>query len=1275
MSAFVMRLLGAFEAVAGDQPVRAFRSVKNQALLAYLAVESNRPHTRAALAGLLWPDQPEEAARRNLRQALFQLRSILPENPSTGPLLLVEQTSVRFAVTAGAWVDAAVFTALVETCERHAHDDRHACAACLARLDEAATLYRGEFLRGLFVDDSPPLEEWILARREWFHTQALQILYTLAEGAKQRRDFSAAHTFALRQIELDPLREEAHRQAMLALALAGQRSAALAAYESCWRILQAELGAPPSPETEAIYEQIRSGAVGPEAQAMPLAAPTHAAQRAPAHHLPPAATSFVGREVELARLREWLLDPVRRLITLVGPGGVGKTRLALAAAEGVTLAFADGAWFVSLAGADDEFALITAMGQVLGLNFLPSAEPAQQLMDYLQVRKCLLILDNFEQLAEIAAPWLARLLECAPDIKILVTSRRRLNFSAEHALLIEGLAAPGVEANQPPGALLSFASVRLFVERARRRLAAFELDAENQAAVTAICRLLAGLPLGIELAASWVESYRCDEIAAAISHSLDFLAGDMPDAPPRQRSMRAVFDHSWQLLGQEERAVLAQLALFHGAFSREAAMAITGAAPMQLTSLVNQSLVRVTAPGRFDLHEVVRQFAASRLVERERQGGAGQQTPARERHSRFYLGQLAQQTEALYGPEPHKALALIHADLDNIRAAWRHALEVGNWRALEDALDALARFYDMAGLFREARELFAHNVAVIEASANVSAAHQARLTSRLRIEQARAALALGHHGEAHTLAMMAWAAARTRSDDGLVAAALHQIAVAHHRMDEVQAAEAHLRQALTLVTKTNLPRLEAEVRYTLGYVLVLRSEESGPREMEAALAGYQVLNDRWGEGVVLGGLAMAAQRASDWDTAERYSRQALAIHQTLGDRRGQGVALSALATVYAMQRNYAESDRALQAALQHHRAIGYRMGEVQAFSNLGVNAWQRGQRTAARDYYEEALRIARQANFVRGVGILLNNLGNLASDDEEYARAETLYREALEVAQKGEDRYYAAARLHNLGNMRRFQGDYVGALDFYTDAAETASAIDYAWLEGSARSDLGLVFRFLGDGLRAGQELHRARLLAQSADDLWCECKVEAALAYFALIDEGDPGALARMAQAADRAAAAGERGAAAYAHTLRGLALLHWGWLDEAESALAAGLAIRRQEPNRLLLLSPLAGLGELHRRRNDLSRARECVEEMLFVLGDGRAGGMDDPLFVYGAAVAILAALGDPRRPHLADQAWAHMNDLCATLVDPALCAHLSERAGRYLASPALGPVVWLG
>lgn len=1270
MSAFVLKMLGTFEAVAGDEPVRAFRSVKNQALLAYLAVEANRPHTRAALAGLLWPDQPEEAARRNLRQALFQLRSILPDSVATGPLLVADQTSVRFSATADTWTDTATFSALLSACEHHDHEARQTCAACLARLAEAVALYQGEFLHGIFIDDSPPLEEWILARREWFHTQVLQALYTLADSAINRGDFNSAHGYALRQIELDPLREEAHRQAMRALALAGQRSAALAAYEHCWRVLQTELAAPPAPETEVLYEQIRKDTLVSDQQGAAPGAPPRAAVPL-AHYLPPAATSFIGREAEIARLREWLLDPVRRLITLVGPGGVGKTRLALAAAEAVRRAFADGAWFVSLAGIDDGRGLAVALAHVLGLSFLPAVEPEQQVVDSLRPRKCLLILDNFEQLAAVASPWLARLLEHAPDVKLLVTSRRRLSLSAEQILLVAGLPYPAAEAGHSPGSLLGFATVRLFVERAQRILPAFELNGENAGAVVTICRLLEGLPLGIELAAGWVDTYRCDEIAAAITHSLDFLAASTPDVPLRQRSMRAVFDHSWQLLQEEERTVLAQLAVFRGTFSREAALAVTGAAPPQLTGLINQSLVHVAAPGRFDLHEVVRQFAAGRLDEVERTDAAGQQPPVRERHARYYLHQLARQADALYGPEPHKTIPLIHADLDNIRAAWRFALETGLWTALDEALEAVARFYDIAGLYREAADLFAHTLVQLAAQG----LQHTRLSTRLRIEQARAALSLGQHKEAYPLAQSAYEAAHSLADEGLSAAALHQLAVAVHRQDEVQTAESYLRQATALAQKTGNRRLEAETRNMLGYVLVLRSEESGNQEMEAALQLYRSLADRWGEGVVLTGLAMAAQRAGDWTAVERHSRQALAIHESLGDRRGQGVALSALATVYATQRDYAGSDRALQAALQRYRSIGYRVGEMQAFTSLGVNAWQRADRAAARDYYEEALRIARQVDHLRGIGALLNNLGNLASDDEAYARAEALYQEALEMAEKSEDRYYMAARLHNLGNMRRFQGDYVGALAFYSQAAAVAAAIDYAWMEGSARSDLGLVCRFLGDLPRAGQELHRARLLAQAAKDLWCECKVEAALAYCTLLDQQDRSSLARISQAAQRAAAAGESTAAAYAHTLHGLALLHLQRWDEAQAALEEGLALRRREPNRILMLSSLAGLGEIYRQRNDLARAQSLVEEMLFVLGEGRAGGVDDPLFIYAVCVAILAALADPRARLVAEKARLHIEELCAGLAHPIRGEPLRERAGRYLADPARGPVISLG
>ncbi len=394
MTLLTLRVLGAFDAHVNGQPLRGFRSVKNEALLAYLALTPGRSHTRAALAGLLWPDQPEDAARRNLRQALFQLRSVLD---ASAVALVADQSSVRFD-DAGVWVDATAFTRLYDACRRHEHASLQHCPACMARYTEAVELYRGEFLRGLFIDDSQPLEEWMLLQREWFHARCMEMLDVLANWHTANGDFSAAHRCAQRQIELDPLREEAYRSAMHALAAAGQRSAALAVYESCWRMLEAELGVTPTAETEALAAQIRSGILT-AAAAAPVSLPATVSRL---HNLPPPSTTFISREAEQTRLRQWLLDPVRRLITLVGPGGAGKTRLAQAAAQDISGAFADGVWFVALVGVDDLDALSVAIGRAVGLHFQASPTPWQQLGEFLATREVLLILDNFEHLLPLA---------------------------------------------------------------------------------------------------------------------------------------------------------------------------------------------------------------------------------------------------------------------------------------------------------------------------------------------------------------------------------------------------------------------------------------------------------------------------------------------------------------------------------------------------------------------------------------------------------------------------------------------------------------------------------------------------------------------------------------------------------------------------------------------------------------------------------------------------------------------------------------------------------
>jgi DNA-binding SARP family transcriptional activator len=259
MARLVCSFLGTFQVTLGERPVTAFVSDKVRALLAYLAVEANRPHRRESLAGLLWPDHPQTAAFNSLRQALFNLRQVIADQDAFPPILFITRQTIQFNRNSYHWLDVSAFTHGIAASQQHPHPRLEACEICLPHLQQAAGLYRGSFLEGFSLKDSLAFEEWALLRREWLHGQALDALQRLANYHEGCGDYEPARQYALRQIELDPWREEAHQQLMRVLALNGQRSAAMAQYETCRRILTRELGVEPTQETMALYERIRAG--------------------------------------------------------------------------------------------------------------------------------------------------------------------------------------------------------------------------------------------------------------------------------------------------------------------------------------------------------------------------------------------------------------------------------------------------------------------------------------------------------------------------------------------------------------------------------------------------------------------------------------------------------------------------------------------------------------------------------------------------------------------------------------------------------------------------------------------------------------------------------------------------------------------------------------------------------------------------------------------------------------------------------------------------------
>ena len=643
-----------------------------QALLLYLACQG-RAVSRDGLAELLWPERTQEQARANLRLALHRLRRQIE------PFLSVTRQDVGLNGGTAIDFDVAAF-------------EKHLAAG---QPEQATACYRGDFLDGFYLDDSPLFEQWALLERERLRTLALAAWQGLMDERSAAGQLHAAIDAAQRLLQLDPLHEASHRQLMRLLAQTGQRGAALAHYESLRRLLHDELDAPPDAATTELAEEIRAGE--PDKQSgkrgdrttvsLPPLLPLSRSS------LPPQPTPFIGREAELAQIETLLANPDCRLLTLLGVGGIGKTRLALEAARRLLESASipnpqspippNGVCFVPLAPVEESELLPVAIAQALGLPN-SGGDPLAQISGWLQGRSLLLILDNFEQVME-GGETVAELLRAAPGLKILLTSRQRLGLLEEWLLPVGGLSSRsglGDEAGQ------------LFLRSARRVKPDFAAEGQEEA-IAAICRQVEGMPLALELAATWVRVMPCAGIAHQIGSDLNFLSSDLRNLPERHRSLRAVFDQSWRLLSAQEQELLSRVTLFRGGWALDEAAALAQATPLLLGSLVDKGLLSTDARGRFAIHELVRQYAAAHLA------AGGEADDLRRRHFALYLA-LARWADAhLRGPAAAHWYARLDAERDNFRAAWEWALTTGHWEEAAWLGVALSHFWSVYVQFQE----------------------------------------------------------------------------------------------------------------------------------------------------------------------------------------------------------------------------------------------------------------------------------------------------------------------------------------------------------------------------------------------------------------------------------------------------------------------------------------------------------------------------------------------------------------------------------------------
>ena len=597
--AFRVRLFGPFAAQVDGHPLPRLRSRKGQWLLALLALRSGRAVERSWLAGTLWPDTTEENALISLRQTLADLRHALgPEarrivSPTTRTLSLD---------TVGASVDVAEFDAAVQQGDP-------------ASLERAVELHQKPLLEDC-------LEEWAVAEREERSRACLTALQTLASTALAQGEYAVAVTRLRRILAADPYHEVAVRDLMTALARSGDWGAMLLAYRDVRLLLQREFRAEPGAETRALYQRLRAEALASPQAAAPEADPAQT-KAAPLGLLPRPLTELVGREQEASTVSALLFRSP--LVTLTGPGGVGKTRLAIRVAEAWAEDQPDGVWFVDLAPLADAALVTRTVAAVLGVREEPGRALSDTLAAALRDRRLLLILDNCEHLLGACAALAARLLETSPNLRLLSTSRQALGLTGETVWRVPSLAVP--DETESLDAVARADAVRLFVERAVSGAPGFALTPQTSPAVAQICRRLDGIPLAIELAAARARMLSPEQIAARLDDRFHLLTQGSRAALPRQQTLRAAVDWSYDLLSEPERRLLARLSVFAGGWTLEAAEAICPGNGLEapdvldvLTELVDKSLVVVETEAeqdrRYRLLETMRDYGRQRLEER-----------------------------------------------------------------------------------------------------------------------------------------------------------------------------------------------------------------------------------------------------------------------------------------------------------------------------------------------------------------------------------------------------------------------------------------------------------------------------------------------------------------------------------------------------------------------------------------------------------------------------------------------------------------------------------
>ena len=911
-----IKALGNLTVTKDGKPLPTLGSLRAQVLLTFLALEGGS-HNRNYLTAMFWPDSPEDKALTSLRVTLTELRK------AVGEYLSINRTEVSLLPDSQVYLDIFELEKLLKQ----------------RKVTEALDLYRGDLLTGIYIPGSIEFENW----RRW-ESERIRILIAehLEERIKNRISLSRyqeVEELSRSLLRIDPINEFANQYYAIALALSGHRSTAVKHIQSFRKILQDELGIEPSCEFSEIQEWISEGDLG-----------SLEFKLKPRCNFPLQQTSFIGRVDGLVRLNELITNPNCRLISIIGPGGIGKTRLALQSIEANFQYFPDGAFFVPLEPVPSGEGISQAIAEAMDFKFDTITSllvPQTQLLDVIRDLKIVILLDGFEHLTK-SGNQISNLLNNAPNIKIIVTSRHKLNIPGEWVYMLDGMATAESSpdsANGHPEAL------ELFLHRSEQTKPGLTFVDDDLISASRICRLVDGLPLGIELAASWTSVLSFSEIAKEISTTYEFL-DEQSEANDKHRNIKAVITSSWNLLGKSQQIIMARLSVFQGGFSRQAAKQITGATLTDLSTLLDKSMLRKNQQGKFEMHSVIHQFCQEILLENPQEWQM-----IRLKHFQYYAEYLSSRAPDMYLLSENCTHLEIRNELSNLQTAVEFALFHPDEIQDQGIIKNLYSYYIIHGWY-EGGLAFQRIAELLEENLSESQDKYTLLHAKIQAQRGFFYSNLGLLEESEEICRKSLPLLKQAKQFRELAICNQNLGINAIFRGEYDRALSLLDKAINISHHTSCSSF-ASFYLWVGYVhFLLGNYQKGMESFQISLDLFKQDNNDRGTAFSLSKMGLAQDGLGNYQDALNYHQKSLKIFRESNNQAGQGYALSRMSIGALLLKDYQTALQYGKEALAAFSEIGHRWGKCASLCRIAYARLGLGEISEARVIFLEALAIA-----------------------------------------------------------------------------------------------------------------------------------------------------------------------------------------------------------------------------------------------------------------------------------------------------------------------------